>query len=146
MSICEGSSDDCTGIATTTRLTANWYRLDQLCEPCAKAFDAWLANYAPPDPDGEDLPRSRRRDARSAGRREAIEMKILDRHDGEFGISSWTVCADCTHRQDQQSWFAIRAGERHYVSGYQHYHADCAAALVNAGRAEYRVPAQQKAS
>lgn len=51
---CEGSSDECTLIATESRDTSDGYlpRVN-FCSQCAIAYDAWLDNYDPPDPDGE---------------------------------------------------------------------------------------------
>ena len=75
-------------------------------------------------------------------------MMILDRHDGDFGIGSWVDCRQCLHDRTQAGWFAIKAGEGHYEdrATYQHFHADCAEALVNTGLAEYRaVPSRRSA-
>ena len=54
--LCEGNSDDCTRLASTTRDDSDGYLppLD-LCAACAAAYDKWLANYDPPDPDGEEM-------------------------------------------------------------------------------------------
>lgn len=50
---CEGTDDDCTGWATTTRDTSEGHcAREHFCAPCAAAYDHWLANYDGP-PDGE---------------------------------------------------------------------------------------------
>ncbi len=65
---CDGSSEDCTGIATTTR---EEYETRHLCGPCAVVWDK-RAEDGPDDPDGEDMFRDYRaeeRDAMDAARR-----------------------------------------------------------------------------
>lgn len=66
-------------------------------------------------------------------------MIILDTHNGDFGIGSWVDCRQCVHDRTKPGWFAIKAGERHYEDRrtYRHFHADCAAAMVEAGEAVY---------
>ncbi len=52
--ICDRGGDDCMGEATTTRDTSDGHLpREHVCEPCAAAYDRWLDNYDPPDPDGE---------------------------------------------------------------------------------------------
>jgi hypothetical protein len=72
-------------------------------------------------------------------------MILLDPHDGDLGMSSWVECQACRdlHRpgwlnQSQPGWFAIRAGERHWIDKElrHHFHLDCGAALVAAGLAQ----------
>lgn len=51
---CEGTSDDCTGIATTTRDTNDDTLAEEpFCEACAAAWDTFIRNYDGPPDDGE---------------------------------------------------------------------------------------------
>lgn len=48
--ICEGNSDNCLGLATTTRDTSwGWLKPVHFCASCAAEYD----NREPGDPDGE---------------------------------------------------------------------------------------------
>lgn len=47
---CEGNSDDCTLIATTSRETTDgWLPAERFCAHCAADYDRFMANYEPPD-------------------------------------------------------------------------------------------------
>lgn len=51
---CEGNSDACTVVATTTRDTTDGYLVPaHFCEACAAAWDEFIDNYDGPPEDGE---------------------------------------------------------------------------------------------
>lgn len=63
MALCEWDGDDCSGEATTS-IDGYQYRPMAACAACKAAYDKWLANYDPPDADGEDLFRDYQAEAR----------------------------------------------------------------------------------
>ncbi len=54
MTLCDGTSEDCTGVATLTRDTSDgWLAPSHFCLSCAEAYAQWVDTYDPPDADGE---------------------------------------------------------------------------------------------
>ncbi len=67
-------------------------------------------------------------------------MILLERHQGDLGMSGWCACAHCLMAPGSLAYAAISAGEPHWYDRrvYQHYHAACGDALVQAGTAYTR--------
>lgn len=64
-------------------------------------------------------------------------LPFLELHDGNFGTSSWVLCACCTHDSGKPGWFGIWSGEQHWEdrARFKQYHLDCGQALIDIGKA-----------